>query len=94
MRPGLVLTTARTHFGDDHKTVRIRMQRLLNELVSYVWAIIIARIDMVNARRHRFPQHVGSKINITRRPPNLRLRLLSQNRFKSHRRLFKPHWTR
>src|SRR6266404_5177667 len=71
MRPGPVLTTARTNFGDDHKTVRIRMQRPLNNLVGDVWTIEVAGINVVHSRRDCLSQDLDGSFDIAWRSPNL-----------------------
>src|SRR5258708_8330326 len=82
MRPGLVLITASTHFGDDHKTVRIRMQCPLNDLIGHMWTIVVAGINVVHPpprlplaeprwqRRHReaVPRLADQRVALHRSP--------------------------
>src|SRR5260370_30762852 len=72
MRPGLVLTTASTHFGDDHKTVRIRMQCPLNHLIGHMWTIVVAGINVVHPHRDCLSQNLDGSVDIARRSPDLR----------------------
>src|SRR6267154_5622189 len=71
MNPGLVLTTTSTHFGDDHKTVRIRMQCPLNDLIGNMWTIEVAGIDVVHPHRDCLSQTLDGSVDIARRSPNL-----------------------
>src|SRR4029077_10695096 len=36
VKPGFVWTSACTHFGDDHEILRVRMERLLDELIGHM----------------------------------------------------------
>src|SRR5579864_2761748 len=53
----LVGSPARAHFGDNHKTVLVWMQRLFDHLICYIRAIEIAVIDVVHAGVERFAQN-------------------------------------
>jgi hypothetical protein len=50
--------------GDDHKTVGIGMQRLADQLVRHVRAVVIAGVDVVDATRDRLPQHGQCRVMI------------------------------
>jgi hypothetical protein len=72
VNPGLVVTTAGTHLGDNHQAVRKRMKRFPNHLIRHMRAIEVARIDMVHACGDRLSQDCNRGVNITRRSPHLR----------------------
>ncbi len=55
--PGFVFAAPSSHFGDDRQIVRVRMQRLLDDLIRDMRAIEVARIDMVHALRDCFLQN-------------------------------------
>ena len=50
VEPGTVGAAAPTHFGHDRQIVRIRMQRLPDDLIGYMRTVEIAGIDVVHAR--------------------------------------------
>src|SRR5580658_3632057 len=72
MNPRLVLATAGAHLGDDHKAIRIRMERLLDNLIGYMRTVKVAGIDMVHARRNCLSQNSNCTVNITGWSPDLR----------------------
>src|SRR5437879_5805885 len=41
MNPGLVFTPASAHLGDNHQTSRIRMERLLDDLIGHMRTVIV-----------------------------------------------------
>src|SRR5262245_63811929 len=47
--PRLVGSAASAHLGDDHQTVRIRVERLLDNLIGHMRTIVIACVDVVHA---------------------------------------------
>jgi hypothetical protein len=48
------------------------MKRLLDDLISHVRAIIVARVDVVYSGVNGFAQNGNPARNVTRRSPNLR----------------------
>src|SRR5262249_41049971 len=48
MRPGFIWSATSAHFGDDHETIRIRMERLLNDLIGHMRTVVVAGIDVVH----------------------------------------------
>ena len=46
------------------------MERLLDQLIGYVRAVIVARIDMVHARCNGLAQNRDCTRNIVRGPPH------------------------
>ena len=53
--------------GDDDEIIRIWMERLANQLVRDVWAIVIAGVDVVHSGCHGFTQHGQCSAPIRRR---------------------------
>src|ERR1700757_1320937 len=89
MKPGLIRTSASTHFGDDDETILIRMKRVLDQLIRDMRTVEIAGIDVVYARLDRLPQYGNRCVNITGRPPDPRTGKLHgavAHSFHSHRR--------
>ena len=72
MNPGLVFATSSAYLGDDHQTVRIGMERLLDDLVGHMRTIKVAGIDMVHAGGDRLSQNGDRSVDIARRSPHLR----------------------
>jgi hypothetical protein len=68
--PRTITAAARTDFCHDDKIVRIRMERLLDELIGYVWPVVIAGVDVIDSRGHGFPEDSDRTGNIARRTPN------------------------
>src|ERR1035437_8989917 len=46
------------------------MKRLLDQLISHVWPVIVARIDMVHARSNGLAQNCNGAGHIARRAPD------------------------
>ena len=72
VNPGFVRSAARSHLGDDHQTVRIGMERLLDDLIRHVRAIEIAGIDVIHSRFNGLSQDPDGFVGIARRSPHLR----------------------
>src|ERR1700733_14706810 len=49
MNPGLVWTAPSAQFGDDHETIRVRMESLLDDLIGHVRSVVVAGINVVYA---------------------------------------------
>src|SRR5690606_41345924 len=56
-KPGSVLATTGADLGDDDEIVGVGRQRLADQLVDDIWAVIVAGVDMVDAERYGFSQH-------------------------------------
>jgi hypothetical protein len=52
--PRGVFTTNSADLGDDHKVIRVRVERFANDLVSDVRPVEVARIDVIDSRCDRF----------------------------------------
>ncbi|SRR5258707_1007169 len=70
VKPGTIGAAAPTDFGHDHQIIGIRMQRLLDDLISYMRTVEIAGIDMVHARIDSFAKNPDRTGNIGWRAPN------------------------
>src|SRR5580700_2082452 len=70
--PRFVFAAAAAYFGDDHEAVGIGMKRLLDDLIGYMRAVIVAGIDVIHAGCDRLAQNSNRSVNIARRSPNLR----------------------
>src|SRR4051812_38522580 len=70
LMPGLIGSAASAHFGDDRQTLRIRMERLPDDLIRYVGSVEIASVDVVYASFHRFAQNVLRGVKVARRSPH------------------------
>src|SRR6266481_3145195 len=70
VKPGTIGAAAATNFGHDHQIIVIRMQRLPNDLISYMRTVEIAGIDVVDARRDGLAKNRNRAGNIAWRPPN------------------------
>src|SRR5690349_9819196 len=70
VKPGTVGAAASADFGHDHQVIGIRMQRLLNDLISHMRTVEIAGIDMVNAGCDGFAKNRDRTGNIGWRAPN------------------------
>ena len=57
----------RADLGDDHEIVAIRVQRLADDLVGDVRAVVVARVDVVDAALDRLAQHGDGLRAILRR---------------------------
>ena len=77
MKPGTIGAAAPTDFGHDHQIIGIRMQRLLNDLISYMRTVEIAGIDVVHARRDSLAKNRDRTGNIAWRAPNPLVAILS-----------------
>jgi hypothetical protein len=70
LRPRTVTAATRADFGDDDQIVRIRMERLFDDLIGYMRTVEIAGIDVVHARGHRLAENRDRAGNIARRAPD------------------------
>ena len=70
VKPGTVGAAAPTDFGHDDQIIRIRMQRLLNDLIGHMRTVEIAGIDMVHARIDSLAKNRDRTGNIAWRAPN------------------------
>ena len=61
VKPGTVGAAACADFGHDDQIIRIRMQRLLDDLIGHMRTVVIAGIDVVHARRHSLAQEPRSR---------------------------------
>ena len=66
-QPRAVVAANRADLRDDHEVVRIRMQRLANQLVGDMRPVKVAGIDVIHARRHRLAQHRERGVAVFRR---------------------------
>jgi hypothetical protein len=55
--PGFVRAANRAQFADDDQIVRIRIERLLDNLIHHVRAVKIRSVDVIYAGGDRFAQH-------------------------------------
>jgi hypothetical protein len=69
MNPGFIFTSASAHLGDDHQTVWIGMERLLDDLIRDVRTVEVAGVDVVDPQRDSLSQYRDCNVNIARRPP-------------------------
>lgn len=58
------------HFGDDNEIVRVRVKRLLDELIGYVRTVKVAGIDMVHSGGDDLAQNSDCTGNIARGTPD------------------------
>src|SRR5438105_5908772 len=72
MNPGLVRTATSTHLGDDHQTIRIRMERPLDNLIGHMRTVEVAGVNVVHAGLYGLPQNRDGEVNVGRRSPYLR----------------------
>src|SRR5579862_5121190 len=70
VKPGTVGAAASADFGHDHQVIGVRVQRLLNDLISYMRAVEIAGIDVVHARCDSLAKNRDRAGNIAWRTPN------------------------
>jgi hypothetical protein len=70
VKPGTVGAAARADFGHDDQIIRVRMQRLSDDLVGYMRTVEVAGIDVVHARGHSLAQNRDRTGNIARRAPD------------------------
>src|SRR5689334_13064615 len=66
VNPGFVCTAPSAEFGNNYETMRIRMERPLNDLIGHVRAVVVASIDMIHAGIDRLPQNSNGGFNIPR----------------------------
>src|SRR5580704_8402231 len=64
MNPGFVGTPTRPNLGDDHEIIRVRMQRLLNNLIGHVGTVEVACVDMIDPRLYRLAKNRNCGISI------------------------------
>src|SRR5580704_12714714 len=57
VKPRTVGAAASADFGHDDQIIRIRMQRLLNDLIGHMRTVEISGIDMVHARIDSFAKN-------------------------------------
>src|SRR2546430_8857782 len=74
MRPGFVRFAPSADLGDDHQVIRVRMERLPDDLIGHVGTIKVAGIDMVHTGCDRLSQNSDCAVNISRWSPYLRTR--------------------
>src|SRR5262249_23611824 len=72
MKPGLVGTPTIAHLGDDHETIRVRIERLPDELIVHIRNVEVGDIDVVQAGLHRLPENSDGGVDIAWRSPHLR----------------------
>src|SRR3984957_9486906 len=77
VKPGAVGAAASANFGYDDQIIRVRMQRLLNDLIGYMRTVEIAGIDVIHARRDRLAKNRDRTGNIAWRAPNPLVAILS-----------------
>lgn len=66
--PGCVRTAGAADLCHDREGFRIRVQRLADQLIGGVRAVVVARVDVINAVRHRFAQNSECSVAIPGRP--------------------------
>src|SRR4051794_19831134 len=71
MDPRLVFTTPSAHLSDDHETIHVGMQRLLDDLIGHMRTVKVARIDMVHPGCHCLSQNSNRTVNNARWSPHL-----------------------
>src|SRR5207249_12159466 len=74
--PRLVGSPASAHLGDDHQSVRIRVERLLDNLIGHMRTIVVARIDVVHPSLDGLSQDSNRAFKIARRSPHFWTRQL------------------
>ena len=62
--------------GDDDEIVGIGVERLADQLVGDIGAVIVAGVDVIDAARHRLAQHRDRARAVLRRPEHSRSREL------------------
>src|SRR5580692_2534703 len=72
VKPGFVWTSTSTYFGDDHEILRIRMERLFDQLIGHMRSVVVARVNVVHARLYRLSQNSNGGIHIFRWSPDAR----------------------
>ena len=70
--PRCVLAAPGAELGDDDEIVGIGMERFANELIGDVRAVIVARVDVIDAARRRLAQHRDRAVAVLRRPEHPR----------------------
>ena len=66
--PGSILAASGADLGDDDEIVRIRMQRLTDQLVGDVRSVVIAGVDVVHPGGDGLAQHGQCRVMILGRP--------------------------
>ena len=69
--PRPIFTARDADLGDDNQIRGIGVKRFADELIGDVRAIGLARIDVIDAARHRLVQHRNRLLPILRRPEDL-----------------------
>src|SRR6266568_288507 len=70
--PRFVCATARPELGDNHKPVRIRMERLLNNSIGHMRAVVVAGVNLVHAGLYCMAQNGDGAVNVAWRSPHAR----------------------
>jgi transcriptional regulator with XRE-family HTH domain len=68
VRPAAVLVATGADLRDDVQVVRVRGERLADELVGDVRAVDVGRVDVVDAELDRLAQHGDRRVVVLRRP--------------------------
>ena len=71
-RPRLIRSAAGANLGHDHQALGIGMQRLLNDLIGDMRAVVVAGIDVVHACGDGLAQNRSGGLKVTRRAIDLR----------------------
>ena len=67
-QPGAHVVAPAADLADQCQVVGVRVQRLTNEFVGHVRAVVLRGVDVVDAEFHRPPQHGNGFIVVTGRP--------------------------
>src|ERR1700733_11249329 len=71
VQPGLVLTPASSHLGNNHQVIGIRMKSLLDNLIRHMRTVEVPGIDMVDPRGNCFSQNSNRGVHVAWWSPNL-----------------------
>jgi len=75
-QPGALLVATRAHLRDELEVRGIRVERLANELVDGVGAVVLGGVDVVDAELDRAAQDGAGGGGVARRPRHARAREL------------------
>src|SRR5579862_448264 len=64
MNPGLVRTAPSAQFGNDHETISVRMESLLNDLIGHMRSVVVAGINVIHAGLYRLAKNSNGGIDV------------------------------
>ena len=70
MNPGLVRTAPSAQFGDDHETIRVWMESLLDDLIGHMRSVVVAGINVVYAGLDCLAKNGDGGIDVPRWSPD------------------------